>query len=569
MPAGYDASLKHLSPVVAQILYNRGITPDELPAFLHPDTHAMHAPLLMRDMPEAVRRIRSAVALREKIAVYGDFDVDGMTGTVLLHQVFTALGAHCQVYVPDRHSEGYGLNAAALERLRADGVQLIVTVDCGISAAAEVDYARRIGLDVVVTDHHLPPARLPDAVAILNPCQPRCSYPFKDLAGVGVAFKLASALVEGLPNGQRLRREVLDLVVVGTVSDMVPLRGENRVLVRYGLPALTHTTRPGLRALLRRAGLEHATMTATDIGYRVGPRLNAAGRLDHALVGCHLLMTHDGDEAERLANALEHQNAERQRLTAAALDEARRRIGPHPSERALVVEDHTNSPGVLGLVAGRLAEAYCRPVFVVDSAGGESRGSARSVPGFNVIEALTACQDLLTKFGGHTQAAGFSLRSEHLASLRMRLVAFAAERLRAEDLVPAIQVDAEVGGHDFGPDELQRLYEQLAALEPFGSGNQPPALLWRNLRVADCRRTADAKHLRFTLATPKGTVGAIAFGRAADLGLLPRGTPIDVVFSPQYNEWNGYAAVELRVKDVSLKGDMARSINLTPQASSA
>jgi single-stranded-DNA-specific exonuclease len=182
---------------------------------------------------------------------------------------------------------------------------------------------------------------------------------------------------------------------------------------------------------------------------------------------------------------------------------------------------------------------------------------------------LTACQDLLTKFGGHTQAAGFSLRSELLASLRMRLVAFAAERLRAEDLVPAIQVDAEVGGHDFGPDELQRLYDQLAALEPFGSGNQPPVLLWRNLRVADCRRTADAKHLRFTLATPKGPVGAIAFGRAADLGLLPRGTPIDVVFSPQYNEWNGYAAVELRVKDVSLKGDMARSVNLTPQASSA
>ncbi|HKC74908.1 MAG TPA: DHH family phosphoesterase, partial [Chloroflexota bacterium] len=231
MPAGYDASLKHLSPVVAQILYNRGITPDELPAFLHPDTHAMHAPLLMRDMPEAVRRIRSAVALREKIAVYGDFDVDGMTGTVLLHQVFSALGAHCQVYVPHRHSEGYGLNAAALERLRADGVRLIVTVDCGISAAAEVDYGRNIGLDVVVTDHHLPPPRLPDAVAILNPCQPRCSYPFKHLAGVGVAFKLASALVEGLPNGQRLRREVLDLVVVGTVSDMVPLRGENRVLV--------------------------------------------------------------------------------------------------------------------------------------------------------------------------------------------------------------------------------------------------------------------------------------------------------------------------------------------------
>ncbi len=567
MTAGYDAALKQLSPVVAQVLFNRGITPEEMPAFLRPDAAAMHAPLLMYGMADAIRRIRSAIAAGESIAVYGDFDVDGVTGTVLLHQVITALGGACQVYVPHRRSEGYGLNAGALERLRADGVSLVVTVDCGISCAEEVAFARALGMDVVITDHHLPPETLPQAAAILNPHQPRCSYPFKGLAGVGVAFKLASALLEGVPDGQRLRRDVLDLVVVGTVADMVPLRDENRVLVRYGLPALSHTSRLGLRALLRRAGLEHTAVTTADIGYRVGPRLNAAGRLDHALVGCRLLMTVDSAEAEELADALERKNGERQQVTAAVVEAARQRIGAHPAERALLVDDADWPSGVIGLVAGRLAEQYCRPVFVVERSAGESRGSARSVPGFNVIEALTHCRDLLTKFGGHAQAAGFSLEPENIAPLRARLAALAAEALREEDLVPSIQLDAEVGGRDFGAPELQGLYEQLEMLEPFGIGNQPPVLMWRNLRVADCRVVGE-HHLRFNFATPRGPVSAIAFGRADDLGVLARGTSVDAVFSLQYNDWNGYSVVELRIKDVAFKGDVARGIDHAAHASS-
>jgi len=572
MPGGYDAPLKGLSPVVAQILYNRGITHEEMPLFLRPAISAMHAPLLMRGMAEAVRRIRAAIAAGERIAVYGDFDVDGVTGTVLLHQTLSALGADCTTYVPHRATEGYGLNNGALDRLHADGVRLIVTVDCGISSAAEVEYARGLGLDVVITDHHLPPARLPAAVAILNPRQPLCAYPFKDLAGVGVTFKLASALAEGIPDGARLRREVLDLVVVGTVSDMVPLRGENRVLVRYGLPVLSHTTRVGLQALLRRAGLEHANLTTAEIGFRVGPRLNAAGRIDHASAGCRLLMTRDPAEAEELAAALEDKNVERQRLTAEIIADARARIGPHPSERALVIDDDTWSVGVVGLVAGRLAEEYCRPVFVIerdagaDGKGGESRGSARSVPGFNVIEALTSCADLLTKFGGHAAAAGFSLRTECIEPFRERIAALAAARLSAEDLVPSIQLDAEVGGRFFGAEELRGLFEQLAALEPFGVGNHPPVLLWRGLRVADCR-VVGQDHLRFSFSTPSGTVGAIAFGRAEDVGVLPRGTAVDVVCSLQYNEWNGYAAVELRIKDLAVRGAAGRALEHSTQAS--
>jgi len=563
MPGGYDAPLKGLSPVVAQILYNRGITHEEMPLFLHPGTSAMHAPLLMRGMADAVRRIRAAIAAGERIAVYGDFDVDGVTGTVLLHQALSALGGVCTVYVPHRATEGYGLNSGALDRLYADGVRLVVTVDCGISNAAEVEYARGIGLDVIITDHHTPPARLPDAaVAILNPRQPLCAYPFKDLAGVGVAFKLASALAEGIPDGARLRREVLDLVVIGTVSDMVPLRGENRVLVRYGLPVLSHTTRAGLQALLRRAGLEHTNLTTTEIGFRVGPRLNAAGRIDHAAAGCQLLMTRDQAEAERLAAALEEKNGERQRLTAAIIADARARIGPHPAERALVVDDETWPVGVVGLVAGRLAEEYCRPVFVIErdvSAGGESRGSARAVPGFNVVEALASAADLLTKFGGHAGAAGFSLRTDCIAPFRERMSALAAARLSEEDLVPSIHLDAEIGGRFFGVEELRALFEQLDTLEPFGVGNQPPVLLWRGLRVADCR-VVGGDHLRFSFSTPDGAVGAIAFGRADDVGKLPRGTAVDVVCSLQYNEWNGYAAIELRIKDIAVRGAAGRAL---------
>ena len=565
-PASYEAPLKHVSPTVVQILFNRGIADDEIASFLRPDTARMHAPQLMRGMSEAVRRIRAAIASGERIAVYGDFDVDGITGTVLLHQVLTTLGADCEVYVPHRRSEGYGLNTGALDRLRAGGVRLVVTVDCGISCADEVEHARGIGLDVIITDHHLPPERLPAAAAILNPNQPLCAYPFKRLAGVGVAFKLASALLEGVPDGHQVRREVLDLVVVGTVADMVPLVDENRILARYGLSTLSHTSRPGLRALITRAGLGHTSITTADIGYRLAPRLNAAGRIDHAEVGCRLLMTRDAMQAEDLAEELEAKNAERQGLTARALEEAKRRLGPSPPGRAILVDDASWSAGVIGLVAGRLAEEYCRPVFVVERADGESKGSARSIPGFNVVEALAECRDLLTKYGGHALAAGFSLHPDNIVPLRLRLEELAARRLRDEDLVPSIQLDAEIGGRDFGAAELRALHEQLAVLEPFGIGNQPPVLMWRNLRVAECKRVGE-DHLRFSLTTPRGNVNAIAFGRAGDLGVLPRGTHIDAVFSLQYNEWNGYSSVELRIKDIAMKGDVARGIDRAPQVS--
>lgn len=581
---GDTAHLKHLSGVVTQILSNRGIsTPEEMEEFLRPRVAGMYPATLMRGIPEAVGRLRQAIDAGEMIAVYGDYDVDGVTATVLLYQILTALGASCRYYVPHR-SKGYGLKVEALDELRAAGVGLVVTVDCGIKSHAEVEYARGIGVDVIITDHHAPPDRLPDAVAVLNPLQPLCPYPFKKLAGVGIAFKLASALLEGRPDAQRLRQSVLDLVVVGTISDMVPLRGENRVLVRHGLPLLTHPTRVGLRALLDSAGLEHAKVSTSDVGFVIGPRLNAAGRMDDAAVGCRLLLTTDPEEARELALLLERKNGERKNRTDEVLAEARAHIrreyeilDGRPRERALLVADGAWQAGVIGLVAGRLAEEFCRPVFVLERGDIESRGSARSVPGFDLNEALAACGDLLLDFGGHELAAGFSLRSEHIPLLRARLAALAAERLRDEDLERCIQIDAEIDGRDIGAEQLRPLYEQIAELEPFGIENQTPVLLWRNLRVAECRVVGrDGKHLRLTLSTSRGPVGAIAFGFADEVkalgrgtggDILPRGTSIDVVCSLQYNEWNGNSTVELRVKDVAIKGGAARDLDQAPQAS--
>lgn len=577
------APFKNLAPIVAQVLQARGVAPEDVQSFLAPDVASMHSPLLMRGMPEAVRRIRAALDRGEHIAVYGDFDVDGVTATVLVYEALTALGGVCQVYVPHRVAEGYGLNREALAALRASGVSLVITVDCGISSADEVEYARSIGLDIVVTDHHVPPARLPDAVAVVNPRQPLCPYPFKNLAGVGVAFKLASALADGAPNAQRLRRDLLDLVTVGTIADLVELNGENRVLVRVGLPLLANTRRVGLRVLMRRAGLEHSVLGSNDVAYKIGPRLNAAGRVDHAMVGCRLLMTTDLGEAEELASQLEAKNAERKRLTGVVIEEARERIGPSPRERAIVIDDPSWPGGVIGLVAGRLASEYSRPVLVIartapgdetdeanlDQDDLECRGSGRTVPGFNLIEALTSCSDLLTKFGGHAQAAGFSIRARNIALLRARMDSLAALTLRG-DLTQTIAIDAEIGGRGFGEDDVALIHEQLEVLEPFGMGNQQPILLWRNARVAECRTMGDARqHLRLSIAVPGGTVSAVAFNQADDAGLLPRGSIVDVVCTLEYNDWNGHTTTELHVKDLAVHGSSSHAQGFSSRLASS
>jgi len=551
-PAEYLRQLSHLHPLLAQVLYNRGVSIEESDAFLRADRRLTHDPYLLLGMREAVRRIRAALALGERIAVYGDFDVDGVTSTVVLVRALRALGGDPLYYIPHRVSEGYGLNPGALRRLHEQGVTLVVTVDSGSSSHEGVREAAALGMDVVITDHHLAPPELPAAVAVVNPRQAGCAYPFKALAGVGVAFKVAQALLEGQDaEGRGVLREVLDLVAIGSIADMAPLVGENRVLVTWGLRQLNTAMRVGVQALVVSSGLRRGALSAFDVGYRLAPRLNAAGRIDHASLGYDLLMTEDHAVADDLVRQLEEKNIERQRRTQEVLTEARQQARQALDQRVLVVGDSGWPGGVVGLVAGRLAEEFGRPAFVIEKADGVSRGSTRGVSGpvatFNVMEALEGCKDLLIQYGGHAFAAGFSIEATNIPAFTARLQQIAADsRLaEAEPGGALLSIDAEVHLADLTLD----VQEQLEDLEPCGAGNPAPLLLCRHARLLDYR-VVGSNHLRLTLGSPRQSVGAIAFGQAERAAELSRNQTLDVVFSLTVNEWNGERTVQLKVRDV-------------------
>ncbi|MEI7646619.1 MAG: single-stranded-DNA-specific exonuclease RecJ, partial [Chloroflexales bacterium] len=457
------------SPLLATLLYQRQLRdPDAVRGFLEAGYRGgLHDPLLMKGMPEASARIAHAIAEGEPMAVYGDFDTDGVTAVTLLVQALTAMGGKIRPYIPHRTREGYGLNNLAIEKLAEDGVRLLITVDCGISNVDEVAQAVSLGLDVIVTDHHHPPAELPAALAVINPKQPGCAYPYKQLVGVGIAFKLVQALAKrGLQMGALRGRDLLDVVALGTVTDMGPLDGENRVLVKAGLAALNATQRPGLKALVEVSGLTLGKVDSAAIGYMLGPRINAAGRLDNAERAYELLLADTHAQAKILADELNQTNRARQELTkqvqmaAKAMAEADGR-----NQRQIVVIDGAEFPaGVVGLVAGKLVEEWGRPVLLIERGEETSRGSARSVPGFSIIDALTGCKELFVRFGGHSAAAGFTIANEHIPALDARLQAIAAEQLTDEMLQPSLRVDAEVAFNDLG----WELLADLAQLEPFG-----------------------------------------------------------------------------------------------------
>ncbi len=540
------------SPLLATLLYQRQLRdPDAVRGFLEAGYRGgLHDPLLMKGMPEASARIAHAIAEGEPMAVYGDFDTDGVTAVTLLVQALTAMGGKIRPYIPHRTREGYGLNNLAIEKLAEDGVRLLITVDCGISNVDEVAQAVSLGLDVIVTDHHHPPAELPAALAVINPKQPGCAYPYKQLVGVGIAFKLVQALAKrGLQMGALRGRDLLDVVALGTVTDMGPLDGENRVLVKAGLAALNATQRPGLKALVEVSGLTLGKVDSAAIGYMLGPRINAAGRLDNAERAYELLLADTHAQAKILADELNQTNRARQELTkqvqmaAKAMAEADGR-----NQRQIVVIDGAEFPaGVVGLVAGKLVEEWGRPVLLIERGEETSRGSARSVPGFSIIDALTGCKELFVRFGGHSAAAGFTIANEHIPALDARLQAIAAEQLTDEMLQPSLRVDAEVAFNDLG----WELLADLAQLEPFGQANPQPTLMSAGVQVVDARtRGADGQHLRLLLRQDGGTTyEAIAFrlGHLADA--LRRHARIDVLYTLEVNEWNGERKLQLNLKD--------------------
>jgi single-stranded-DNA-specific exonuclease len=533
-----------LPSLVAQLLHNRGVTDTvEAEAFLDTSENLQSDPFLLTDMEAAVNRVLQALGGGETIALYGDFDADGVCGTAILDQGLSALGGRVIPYFPHRFNEGYGMNAESLERLREQGASLVITVDCGISNAAEVDYARSRGLDVIVTDHHTITQGIPGALAVINPKRDDSPCPAYHLAGTGVAFKLLQALLRRIGRTEQLPG-MLDLVTVGTVADMVPLLGENRYLVKRGLPALGRTSRLGLLEMARAAGLQLGRLEAEDITWSLAPRLNAPGRLDHAFSSYRLLVTESPDEARRLADEVEKKNTQRQRLTGEFLARTKAQIPADAGLPVLMVGGDDYPPGIVGIIAGKLADEFYRPVFIFEMDADVIRGSARSIPEFDVVQALCECQDLLLRFGGHPSAAGFALPSGNLDRLRDSLLDIAARELSSVDLRPSLAIEADI------PLRCMQgsTYPLVLKLAPFGRGNPVPVFLSRKARVVDCQKVgAGARHLRLKLRDEEAAWKAIGF----DLGHLAREvTPeIDVVYNLVVDQWNGEETLALNILD--------------------
>ena len=549
--------------LIASLLARRGYTTAEAcAAFLNPTPRTMADPFLFTDLRQAVERLKVAQQRGEFVAVWGDYDVDGLTSTALLTRAFRGMGVRVRPYIPHRINDGYGLNIAGIDRLIEEGVGLIVAVDCGISNRVEIAHATTRGVDVIVLDHHTIPAEMPDAVAVVNPRRADCGYPFKDLAAVGVAHTLVRALTQ---EGFALRGawdedeadllELLELAALGTVADVAPLHGENRAIVAWGLDALRHTTQPGIQALCAVAGLDPARISAWDIGHALGPRLNAAGRIADAGLALQLLLAESFEEALPLAQELDALNRERRRELARILEEAIAIVehaGPPDAAMPILQIDGTGwTAGVVGLVAGRLAERYGRPAIVLERGKDFSKGSARSIAGFNLIEALAECADLLDHFGGHARAAGLTVANDKLEELRERLLSRARKHLTADDLRPSLTLDLDLPLVDLGYPTV----EALARLEPFGQGNPEPLILLRAIGVKWPKTSTDGKHLFFTAAAQDGRavrapLRCVAFGQGARRPeTLGAGTRIDLAGTLRREWWQGEERLSFHVRD--------------------
>ncbi|MFD0962363.1 single-stranded-DNA-specific exonuclease RecJ [Paenibacillus chungangensis] len=547
-----------VSPLVARLLVQRGCRDVESASiYLYGDAERFHNPYLMKDMDAAVARIREAAEKGERVRIYGDYDADGVSSTSLLVLVFRKLGLLFDYYIPHRAKEGYGLNRRAMELAREDGVTLIVTVDTGISAYDEVEYAKKLGIEMVITDHHEPPNRIPDACAVVNPKRTDCAYPFKGLAGVGVAFKLATALL------QRPPLEWADVVSLGTIADLMPLEDENRIIVRYGLKRLSEGKRTGFKALAEAAGIELEQITSTSIAFSMAPRINAAGRLDHAKRAVELLTTESYDEAILAAAGLDSLNKERQRIVenmvkeADKLWEAKLRSAEAEGKDApavIVIGAEGWNVGVIGIVASKLLDRYYKPVIVfgIDGETGMCKGSARSIEGFDLYAALTACEELLDHYGGHQAAAGMSLHCDSLSALEQRLSELASEWLSEEDWVPKTKIDLVCTLEETTLETIS----QLSLMEPFGMGNPSPRVMIEGVPVADMRAIGkEGKHLKLTLGMAQGGLDAIAFGMGELKGRLHGAAAIDVVGELSVNVWNGHRKPQLQLHDLHVEPD--------------
>jgi len=552
-PKDFLERFPEYSKLTLQLLWDRGLkTQKQIDEFFNPDYgEDLHDPFLMLGMKKSVNRIEEAIKNKEKITIFGDYDADGVCGSAILSETLKFLGNNPSVYIPDRNKEGYGLNLKAVEEVAKNKTGLIVTVDCGVTDFEEIKLANKLGIEVIVTDHHEPPKKNPSAYSIVNPRQKGETYPFKELAATGVAFKLAQALLLKSKNHEIFEKWLLDLVAIATVTDSMPLVGENRTLVKYGLMVLAQTKRPGLQELMKIARIKPdfnrealtTNLDAHTLGFIIGPRLNAAGRMDHANTAYELLTTNLQDEAGALARRLNEQNQERQRLTERIVGEVEKRIG----EEKLIFEGDSNWPvGIVGLISGQLADRHFRPSIIFQKMENQSKGSARSIASFNIIEAISKCHNLLEDYGGHPGAAGFTILNKNLDKFKKKLLEIAEKEIKEEDLAPVLNIDLEIDPAELNFD----VYEEIQKFAPFGEGNIKPLFLMKNLKVVNFRKVGNScNHLKMYLKRTKG-FQAIGFGLADFCDMIKEDDELDVVFELTVDNWNGTSELQLKIIDL-------------------
>ncbi len=539
------------SPLAAAALCARGVdTPEKAAAFLSTDISGLHNPMRLCDMGKAVQQIRTAIAEKQKIIVFGDYDVDGITATCVLLRYLRSLGADADYYIPNRLSEGYGLSCAAMDALYEKGVRLIVTVDSGVTAFEEAAYAKQLGMKMVITDHHECREQMPDAEAVVNPRRPVCAYPFTELAGVGVAFKLICALAEA-EHLQQMLDAYADLVALGTVADVMPIIGENRIIVAYGLERMAVTQNLGLEMLLREAGQKSRRLTASVISFILAPRINAAGRMGNTEQAVELFLTDDPVRAQQLAALLCEQNKQRQAAENHILQQALAQLRKeyHPLEdKMIVLAGEGWHHGVIGIVSSRICDRYGCPSVLIAVDDGIGKGSGRSMEGFNLFEALTDSAHLLDKFGGHELAAGLTIQQKNICEFKSRLLAYADTHIKPEDLMPVLQIDCAITPAYI----TQSAVEGLAALEPFGLKNPQPVFSMENMYVEDITPISSDRHVRLTLSRDGISYTAMLFGTGAGGCGFAQGNYVDIAFHLEVNEYRGRQSVQLVLEDIRL-----------------
>ncbi len=543
------ATALSLPEIVCRLLLIRGyVSAEDAKLFLRPSLDRLHDPFEFLSMDKAVERLARAVRDQELVFIHGDYDVDGISSTTLLTRAIRGLGGKAMPFIPRRIEDGYDLSDAGVDAAMAAGAKVVVTCDCGTSAVAPVARLCRAGIDVIVTDHHLPGGELPDCLSVLNPKRSGCGYPDKDLAAVGVAFKLALALARELGKNENFIWAMMDLVALATVADVAPLRGENRVFVRYGLKMLADTRNIGMRALIRAAGLDGKQLTAGRIGFILAPRLNAAGRLGHAIRGVELLLSEDEHEANAIARELEELNYKRQELDRATLEQARERVLQLDLDEVfgIVLADEAWHPGVIGIVASRLVEEFGRPTILIGLSGEQGKGSGRSISKFDLHGALGQSRDLLLRFGGHRAAAGVTVARDQVGAFAARFNEVARSLLTVDDLVPEIRVDLEVSID--GMDE--RIESLFRHFEPFGIGNPSPVLLARSVTIARPPRLIGHDGLKLVLDTGTGSLEAIGWGFGPRAAEFQPGSKVDIAFRLERDEYRGASYLQARIADI-------------------